>query len=149
MLAPGEALRVATELRSDLETARLELDRLVDAVWNGAAGSASAADRRHVLQLAGRDLAVKIFISGQIAGRPSMETLEQVIAAVSERVRGFPTPKTPRRSQPARGPCAATSPQSAPPSTDRCDRSPTSIPNPAEQAATPGLLQYVLHVLWL
>jgi hypothetical protein len=73
----------------DLETARLELDRLVDAVWHDAAGSASP-DRRHVLQLAGRDLAVKIFISGQIAGRPAMETLEQVIAAASERVRGFP-----------------------------------------------------------
>ena len=36
------------------------------------------------------NLAVRIFISGQIAGRPSMEELEQVIAAASERVRGFP-----------------------------------------------------------
>jgi hypothetical protein len=73
----------------DLEKARLEMDRLVDAAWNGADGPASP-DHHHLLQLAGRDLAVKIFISGQIAGRPSMEALEQVIAAASERVRGFP-----------------------------------------------------------
>ena len=73
----------------DLEMARRELDRVVDAAWNGADGPASPYDH-HSLQLAGRDLAAKIFISGQIAGRPSIEALEQVIAAASERVRGFP-----------------------------------------------------------
>ena len=35
-------------------------------------------------------MAVKIFISGQISGRPSMEALEQVIAEASQRLRGFP-----------------------------------------------------------
>jgi hypothetical protein len=73
----------------DLERARLELDRLVDAAWNGADEPASP-HHHHLLQLTGRDLAAKIFISGQIAGWPSMEALEQVIAAASERVRGFP-----------------------------------------------------------
>ncbi|HEY0999137.1 MAG TPA: hypothetical protein VGD83_05825 [Streptosporangiaceae bacterium] len=73
----------------DLERARLELDRLVDAAWNGADRPASP-DQHHLLRAVGRDLAAKIFISGQIAGRPSMEALEQVITAASERVRGFP-----------------------------------------------------------
>jgi hypothetical protein len=73
----------------DLERARLELDRLVDAAWNEAQKHASS-DHHHELQLAGRDLAVKIFVSGQIAGRPSMEALEQVIAEASQRLRGFP-----------------------------------------------------------
>ena len=73
----------------DLERARLLLDRLVDAAWNGADGPASP-DHHHSLQLRGRDLAAKIFISGQIAGRPSMEALEQVIAEASQRLRGFP-----------------------------------------------------------
>jgi hypothetical protein len=73
----------------DLDRARLEMDRLVDAAWNGAAGPALPSEH-HELQLAGRDLAVKIFISGQIAGRPSMEALEQVIAEASQRLRGFP-----------------------------------------------------------
>jgi hypothetical protein len=35
-------------------------------------------------------VAVKIFISGQIAGRPSIEALEQVVAEASQRLRGFP-----------------------------------------------------------
>ena len=73
----------------DLKGARLELDRLVDAAWNGAAGHALPSEH-HELQPAGRDLAAKIFISGQIAGRPSMEALEQVIAETSQRLRGFP-----------------------------------------------------------
>jgi hypothetical protein len=73
----------------DLDRARLELDRLVDAAWNGAQRHASPG-LHHEFQLAGRDLAVKIFISGQIAGRPSMEALEQVIAEASQRLRGFP-----------------------------------------------------------
>jgi hypothetical protein len=73
----------------DLDRARLELDRLVDAAWNGADGPASP-HHHHSLRLVGRDLAVKIFISGQIAGRPSMEALEQVIAEASQRLRGFP-----------------------------------------------------------
>ena len=73
----------------DLDRARLELDRLVDAAWTGAGGPASAR-YRHLLQLVGRDLAVKVFISGQIAGRPSIEALEQVIAEASQRLRGFP-----------------------------------------------------------
>jgi|SRR6185437_973980 len=73
----------------DLEKATLELDRLVDAAWNEAAGPASPL-RHHELQLVAHDLAAKIFISGQIAGRPSMAALEQVIATASERVRGFP-----------------------------------------------------------
>ncbi len=73
----------------DLDRARLELDRLVDAAWNGAQRHAPP-DLHHELQQAGRDLAVKILISGQIAGRPSMEALEQVIAEASQRLRGFP-----------------------------------------------------------
>lgn len=73
----------------DLDRARLELDQLVDVAWKEAQRHAPP-DRHHELQLAGRDLAVKIFISGQIAGRPSMEALEQVIAEASQRLRGFP-----------------------------------------------------------
>ena len=62
----------------------------MDAAWNGAAGHALPSEH-HELQPAGRDLAAKIFISGQIAGRrPSMEALEQVIAEASQRLRGFP-----------------------------------------------------------
>jgi hypothetical protein len=73
----------------DLDRARLELDQLVDAAWNGADGPDSPR-HHHLLQLVGHDLAVKIFISGQIAGRPSMKALEQVIAEASQRLQGFP-----------------------------------------------------------
>jgi hypothetical protein len=73
----------------DLEKARLEMDRLVDAACNGA-GQPASPDHHQLLRLAGRDLAAKIFISGQIAGRPSITALEQVITAASERVRGLP-----------------------------------------------------------
>lgn len=73
----------------DLEKARLELDRVVDLAWKAAERHASP-DEHHELQLAGRDVALKIFISGQISGRPSMEALEQVIAEASQRLRGFP-----------------------------------------------------------
>jgi hypothetical protein len=73
----------------DLEKARLKMDQLVDAAWNGAQQHASPGNL-HELQGTGRDLAVTIFISGQIAGRPSMEALEQVIVEASQRLRGFP-----------------------------------------------------------
>jgi hypothetical protein len=54
-----------------------------------ATGHASPGQHQ-MLKLMADDLAARIFTSGQIAGRPSMEALEQVIAAACDRVRGFP-----------------------------------------------------------
>jgi hypothetical protein len=71
----------------DQETARQELVRLVDRVWEAAAGS---PEQHFPLQLAASDLAIKVFTSGMIAARPSIETLEQVVAATLERVGGLP-----------------------------------------------------------
>ena len=66
----------------------LELGKLVDQVWQEAAGPASPEEHVRLRSVA-YDLATRLFISGRIAARPSLETLEQVIAAAQERFQGL------------------------------------------------------------
>jgi hypothetical protein len=67
---------------------RLDLGKLVDQVWQEAARRASPEE--HVrLRGVSYDLATRLFISGKIAARPSLEELEQVIAAARERFHGL------------------------------------------------------------
>lgn len=71
----------------DQEKLRLEAGQLVDQVWDEAAGQASPAEQVR-LRGAAYDLATRLFISGRIAARPSLEALEQIITAALERFQG-------------------------------------------------------------
>lgn len=68
----------------DYEKLRLEAGELVNQVWEEATGRASPEEQVRFRGVA-YSLATRLFISGRIAARPPLETLERMISEGTRR----------------------------------------------------------------